>query len=133
MRAKPLALAALAVILTGCTIVEPGPPAVVAAAPAERPAAYCREYTTTATIDGKSQQTVGTACQQPDGRWQIVSGNAPSGEAPAATAPTIAYPTYAYYPNYYPSPYYYPYPYYYGPAVSLGFGFRFGDHGHRHH
>ncbi|MDP2699106.1 RT0821/Lpp0805 family surface protein [Thalassospira sp.] len=34
---------------------------------------YCREYTATATIAGTPQQTYGTACQQPDGSWQIVS------------------------------------------------------------
>lgn len=34
---------------------------------------YCREYQTTATIDGQPQQAYGTACRQPDGSWQIVS------------------------------------------------------------
>jgi surface antigen len=33
---------------------------------------YCREYTATATIGGKPQETYGTACRQPDGSWQIV-------------------------------------------------------------
>jgi surface antigen len=33
---------------------------------------YCREYQTTATVGGKSQQAYGTACRQPDGSWQIV-------------------------------------------------------------
>jgi surface antigen len=34
---------------------------------------YCREYRTTAVIDGKKQQMYGTACRQPDGAWQVVS------------------------------------------------------------
>lgn len=34
---------------------------------------YCREYTQTVTVAGKSQQAYGTACRQPDGTWQVVS------------------------------------------------------------
>ena len=34
---------------------------------------YCREYQQTITVDGKRQSGYGTACQQPDGSWQIVS------------------------------------------------------------
>lgn len=34
---------------------------------------YCREYTMTATIDGKQQKTYGTACRQPDGGWKVKS------------------------------------------------------------
>jgi surface antigen len=34
---------------------------------------YCREYQTTATVGGRSQQTYGTACRQPDGSWKLVS------------------------------------------------------------
>lgn len=33
---------------------------------------YCREYTSTATVAGRSQQIFGTACRQPDGAWRIV-------------------------------------------------------------
>ncbi len=33
---------------------------------------YCREYTATAVIGGKNQQTYGRACRQPDGSWKIV-------------------------------------------------------------
>lgn len=32
---------------------------------------YCREYTTTATIGGKTQQVYGRACRQPDGSWEL--------------------------------------------------------------
>ena len=34
---------------------------------------YCREYTATAVIGGKTQNTYGTACRQPDGAWQLVN------------------------------------------------------------
>ncbi len=34
---------------------------------------YCREYTTTAVIAGKTQNMYGTACRQPDGSWKTVS------------------------------------------------------------
>ncbi len=33
---------------------------------------YCREYTHTITVAGKTQQAYGTACRQPDGTWQVV-------------------------------------------------------------
>ena len=35
--------------------------------------AYCREYETTVFIGGERQTAYGTACQQPDGRWKVVS------------------------------------------------------------
>jgi surface antigen len=34
---------------------------------------YCREYTTTAIVAGKTQQIYGRACRQPDGSWEIQS------------------------------------------------------------
>ncbi|MAL76641.1 MAG: hypothetical protein CMM62_16865 [Rhodospirillaceae bacterium] len=36
------------------------------------PGAYCREYTSTATVAGQQQQVYGTACRQPDGAWKII-------------------------------------------------------------
>lgn len=33
----------------------------------------CREYTTKAWIDGKTQLIRGSACRQPDGTWHVVS------------------------------------------------------------
>ncbi len=33
---------------------------------------YCREYQTTVTVGGNTETAYGTACQQPDGSWQIV-------------------------------------------------------------
>jgi hypothetical protein len=34
---------------------------------------WCREYTTTGRIAGRSQQLFGTACRDPGGAWRIVS------------------------------------------------------------
>jgi surface antigen len=34
---------------------------------------YCREYTQTVNIGGKTERAYGTACRQPDGSWQIVN------------------------------------------------------------
>ncbi|MHA1564827.1 MAG: RT0821/Lpp0805 family surface protein [Alphaproteobacteria bacterium] len=34
---------------------------------------YCREYRTTALVDGRIRQAYGTACQQADGAWEQVS------------------------------------------------------------
>ncbi|MDX1711458.1 MAG: RT0821/Lpp0805 family surface protein [Rhodovibrionaceae bacterium] len=34
---------------------------------------YCREFQTTVTVGGKTEQAYGTACRQPDGSWQVVS------------------------------------------------------------
>jgi surface antigen len=34
---------------------------------------YCREYSQTITVDGKTQKAYGTACKNPDGTWQIVN------------------------------------------------------------
>lgn len=34
---------------------------------------YCREYQQTIYVDGREQSAYGTACQQPDGSWEIVS------------------------------------------------------------
>jgi len=35
------------------------------------PNQYCREYTQSITVAGKTQQAYGTACRQPDGTWQV--------------------------------------------------------------
>lgn len=34
---------------------------------------YCREYTQTINVGGRSERAYGTACRQPDGSWQIVN------------------------------------------------------------
>ncbi len=33
---------------------------------------YCREYQTTVTVGGKTEQAYGTACRQPDGTWKVI-------------------------------------------------------------
>jgi hypothetical protein len=56
-------------------VYAPPPPAYYApptAAPAAASGQQCREYQSTAMINGQPQQTVGTACLQPDGTWRIV-------------------------------------------------------------
>lgn len=34
---------------------------------------YCREYQQTIYVGGRQEEAYGTACQQPDGSWEIVS------------------------------------------------------------
>ena len=34
---------------------------------------YCREYQQTIIVGGQEQQAYGTACQQPDGSWEIMN------------------------------------------------------------
>ena len=34
---------------------------------------YCREYTATAVINGRTEKTYGKACRQPDGSWRLAS------------------------------------------------------------
>lgn len=141
MRALLFPVAGLALLATACTVPLPPPPATPpapAGSVAEQPPEYCREYTAPATVGGTTQQTVGTACLDPDGTWRIVDAqNAPSGNATEVVppaAPPPAYPAYPYYPAYGYSPYpYYPYPAYWGPSTSVGIGFAFGSGGHHHH
>ena len=33
---------------------------------------YCREFQSTVTVAGKTDQAYGTACRQPDGSWKVV-------------------------------------------------------------
>lgn len=35
--------------------------------------AYCREFQQTIVVGGQTQSAYGTACQQPDGSWKIIS------------------------------------------------------------
>lgn len=41
----------------------------------------CRNFTTQAVIDGKTQQVNGTACRQPDGSWRTVNAGNAAGDA----------------------------------------------------
>ena len=55
------------------------PPPVVYPAPAYAPSQYsylddseyCREYTSKIRVDGRLATSHGTACQQPDGSWEL--------------------------------------------------------------
>ena len=38
-----------------------------------RTGAYCREYQTTITVEGQTQDAYGTACQTENGQWEVVS------------------------------------------------------------
>ena len=33
---------------------------------------YCREFSQTVTVGGKTEEAYGTACRQPDGSWKVV-------------------------------------------------------------
>jgi surface antigen len=34
---------------------------------------YCREYQTVSVVGGRTQETYGTACRQPDGSWRLMN------------------------------------------------------------
>ncbi len=38
---------------------------------------YCREFQQVVTIGGRTEEAYGTACQQPDGSWEVVSTGSP--------------------------------------------------------
>lgn len=70
----------------------------------------CREFVSTIVIGGQEQQGYGTACRQPDGTWQIVSGEPSAAQPPPPQAQTNIYvnnppPSYYYYPPDFYSPY----------------------------
>ena len=68
------------VVRPPAAVYEPPPrvvyvPAPVAVAPPPPPqvaSSYCREYTETVVIGGRTHSAYGTACQQPDGSWQKI-------------------------------------------------------------
>lgn len=39
----------------------------------EKSGRYCREYTQTINVGGKTEKGYGTACRQPDGSWEVVN------------------------------------------------------------
>lgn len=47
-------------------------PVAVAPPPPQVASSYCREYTETVVIGGRTHSAYGTACQQPDGSWQKI-------------------------------------------------------------
>ena len=100
---------------------------------------YCREYTQPVLVGGMRRTSYGTACQQPDGSWKIVSSD--QAQQPEQVqylsppqfvgAPQYVVPPVAYYA---PPPVYYaqPYPYYAAPGVVIGFGGYYGHGGYYH-
>lgn len=73
----------------------------------------CREFITTIIIGGREEQGYGTACRQPDGSWQIISGELRETPAPP---PVVVYPPPAQY-------YYYPYDFYAPTRIFLSFSY----------
>ncbi len=92
---------------------------------------YCREFITTILIGGEPQQGYGTACRQPDGSWQIVSGE---GKIVPETRPTVVEKHHIVYPYGYHD-WYYRYPYWvwdpFHPRIFFSFNV-IHFVGHRH-
>ena len=56
-------------------VAPPSPPptyVIEEAPPAVEPEMYCREFSQEIRIDGRLQESYGTACLQPDGSWRIM-------------------------------------------------------------
>lgn len=91
---------------------------------------YCREYTQDVTIGGAARSSYGTACQQPDGAWKIITTDVPQEETRVEyvsepqyiSPPQYVVPPVAYYE---PRPYYAPYPVFFGASYS---NYRYRDY-----
>lgn len=59
------------VIIAPPRVVYTQPPALIPAPNAD--SAQCREYQAKVMINGKPQNSYGTACRQPDGTWKIIN------------------------------------------------------------
>lgn len=82
-------------------------------------APYCREYQQKVTIGGQVHQTYGTACQQPDGSWQLAQPEDVAAPVQmAAAAPIVVQQQ----PVVYQQPVYVQDPVIV-PSVGLSFGF----------
>lgn len=82
---------------------------------------YCREFTQPLNIGGRAEHGYGTACQQPDGSWEIVK--------PVAAEPSYAYPEHAAYVVH--ETIIREEPVYYAPPPRISFSFGSGHHRHR--
>lgn len=85
---------------------------------------YCREYTQQVVIGGERRSSYGTACQQPDGDWKIVTTDQPEIQQQTQVE-YVSPPEYISQPRYVMPPvaYYEPYPYYAPmPYSTIGFG-----------
>jgi hypothetical protein len=92
----------------------------------------CRQYSVTATVDGKPQPLNGEACQQPDGSWHIAEQAAGGG----AVYQTVYWPpvgSVAYNDVCFDGPYGYPCLYGFPFGFSIGFPVFIDIHHHFHH
>lgn len=134
---------AISLSATAASAAQPGQPVPLS----DPNGVYCREYTQHIMIAGTKRESYGTACQQEDGAWKIVTTDQPQTEqqveyiAPLEyiSPPRYVVPPMAYYEPY---PYYTPYPYYapysrinvrasYGRDHHNGHGRGYGHH-YRH-
>jgi hypothetical protein len=53
-------------------VVYQAPPQALPGGPLVAAQPQCREYQSTAVVNGRQVASYGTACLQPDGSWQIV-------------------------------------------------------------
>lgn len=61
---------------------------IASAASAEE---YCREYSRNVVVGGRTQEAYGTACQRPDGSWQIMSESGVGGQSVSSQPAFLAY------------------------------------------
>jgi hypothetical protein len=108
-------------------------------------AEYCREYTKTIRVGGHRESGYGTACEQPDGSWMIVSTQGDVDPFDALRNRNVQIVSqeepvyYTYGPSYRPVTYYAPRRHYYYPSYSPyhsyaqpSFVFSFGNSGWNH-
>jgi hypothetical protein len=111
-------------VLAGCAAqTEQTAPSTAYPAPAQTQMAQgspesesqnCRDFTAQVMVGGQPQQTVGRACRQPDGSWQVTQ-NMPGVPQLVYTLPPQAIHLYPY-----SEPYYYWDPWFYGGPVFVG-------------
>lgn len=103
---------------------------------------YCREYQRKVTVGGRTVDSYGTACMQPDGSWKLDSGDITNdisqpvyGYSDAPLQVASVEPLYVQQQVVYTEPVYTDYRYYSGPSwgLSMGWSDRDGWRGHRGH
>ena len=114
-------------VLAGCAgqaapyATDPVPQTQLTQGAAEGELQNCREFTAQVTVEGQLRQTIGQACRQPDGSWQVAL-NTPGLPQQVYTLPGQAIYLY---------PYYGPL-FFVGGPVFLAHGFHHFHH-HRFH
>lgn len=142
MQTRTLLTFGLLTLIAGPALAQPLPGTIISTR--DPNGVYCREYQQRVIIGGIPRESYGTACQQPDGEWQIITTDqqVPSNtrveyvEEPVyLSPPTYVVPPVTYYDPYpypYYAPYYRNYPYRSGISVNLGYSDYHGGH-HGHH